>query len=302
MDDEKFRRARQEALLAELEGIRDVYRLDVKQFIGFVRERELLIVDGFRKYAKWLEEKHDGKRYSPATVNRKLTAARSRVRYAFRHSTFAADLRRKYQLEEILKSVKLRKIDPIVVPPDKVLDIEEARKLVGEARDRTIRQMMTFLVRTGVRVSEMLGVRLADIGIVKDGLVPVRVTGKGGKQRTIQVRKDFLDRVRKHFHGATWLFEHQGRQYSRVSVTNRIKHEALRILGREVSAQNLRHTWAAIQIKRGRNLRSVAALLGHSDPGLTARMYPEPTLKPAESFLDLEKTDRADRSASETTK
>ena len=80
---------KQEALLAELEGIRDVYRLDVKQFVGFVRERKLQIVEGFKQYALWLDEEHDGKRYSPATVNRKIAAARSRVRYAFKHSAFA---------------------------------------------------------------------------------------------------------------------------------------------------------------------------------------------------------------------
>ncbi len=295
MADDTVRKTRQEALLAELEGIRDIYRLDVRQFIGFVRERKLLIVDGFRKYAKWLDQEHEGRRYSPATINRKLAAARSRVRYAFKHSAFAVDLRRRYQLEEILKSVKLKKIDRIVVPPEKVLEIEEARKLVAEAKDRTIRQMMTFLVRTGLRVSEMLKLTLADLGTAQDGLVSVRVTGKGGKQRTIHLRQDFVDRIRKHFRGATWLFEHHGRPYSRVSVTNRIKHESLRVLGREVSAQNLRHTWAATQIKRGRSLGAVAALLGHSDPGLTARMYPEPALKPEDAFLDLEKTDRARR-------
>lgn len=291
MEDEKARRTKQEALLAELEGIRDIYRLDVRQFIGFVRKRKLLIVDGFRKYAKWLEEEHDGRHYSSATINRKLTAARSRVRYAFKHSAFAADLRRKYLLEEVLKSVKLKKIDRIVVPPEKVLDIEEARKLIGEAKDRTIRQMMAFLVRTGVRVSEMLGLKIADLGSAKGGLVPTRVTGKGGKQRVILLKSDFVKRIRDHFHGTVWLFEHHGRPYSRVSVTNRIKHESLRVLGREVSAQNLRHTWAAIQIKRGRSLGSVAALLGHSDPGLTARMYSQPALKPEDAFLDLEKTD-----------
>ena len=92
MKDDAVQKSKWEALLTELEGIRDVYRLDVKQFIGFVREKKLLIVDGFRKYAAWLEEEHDGKRYSPATINRKLAAARSRVRYAFKRSAFAADL------------------------------------------------------------------------------------------------------------------------------------------------------------------------------------------------------------------
>jgi len=294
MGDKKEQGARMEALLEELEGIRDVYRLDVKQFIGFVRERKLPIVEGFKEYAAWIEEEHEGKRYSPATINRKLTAARSRVRYAFKHSAFAADLRRRYQLEEILKTAKLKKIGAAAVPSSKVLDIEEARKLVKQVKDTTVKLMVTFLVRTGVRVSEMLRLELTDLGAAKDGLVPVRVTGKGGKERTIHVKDDFVERLRGHFRGTTYLFEHNGKRYNRISVTNRIKHEALRTLGREVTAQQLRHTWAAIQIKRGRSVNAVAALLGHSNPAYTALMYPETGLKPEESFLELEKMDDAE--------
>ena len=278
----------QDALLAELEGIRDIYRLDVRQFIGFVRDRKLFFVEGFKQFAKWLDEEHDGKRYSPATVNRKIAAARSRVRYAFKQSAHAGSLRRKYHLEDILKAVKLKRIDAFPAPSVKVLDIEEARKLVGQTKDATIRLMVTFLVSTGVRVSEMLGLQPADLKEAKGGLIQVRVRGKAGKVRTIHVKRQFLDQIRKYFHGQTYLFEHQGRPYNRISVTNRIKHEALRILGREVTAQQLRHTWAAIQIKRGRDLNAVAAVLGHADPGLTARKRTGPELKPEEAFLELE--------------
>jgi integrase/recombinase XerD len=278
----------QEKLLAELEGIRDVYQLDVRQFVSFIRERKLMIVDGFRKYAAWLDEEHDGRRYSPATVNRKLAAARNRVRYAFKHSGHADSLRRKYQLADILKSVKSRKIEAARVPSAKKLDIAEARKLVGETSDRTIRLMVTFLVRTGVRVSEMLGVRVQDLTEEKGGMVQVRVPGKAGKQRIIHVKKDFVDQIREHFSGQSYLFEHHGRPYSRISVTNRIKHESLQILGREVSAKMLRHTWADIQIKRGMGVSAIAAVLGHSDPGLTARMYAESDAGPGDAFLDLE--------------
>jgi integrase/recombinase XerD len=278
-----------EALLAELEGIRDVYRQDVKQFIGFVRERKLQIVEGFKRYALWLDEEHDGKRYSPATINRKIAAARSRVRFAFKQSAFAGSLKRKHGLEDILKAVKLKKIDIMAISSEKALDIEEARKLVGHTRDATIRLMVTFLVSTGVRVSEMLGLQLSELADAKGELVQVRVKGKGARERTIYVKKAFLDRIRKYFHGTTWLFEHEGKRYSRISVTNRIKLEALKILGREVTAQQLRHTWAAIQIKRGRDLRAVAAVLGHSEPGLTERRNAGVGLKPEESFLELEK-------------
>jgi integrase len=288
MEKKGLPRKTQEALLSELEAIRDVYQLDVKQFIGFVRERKLFIVEGFKQYARWLDEEHEGKRYSPATVNRKIAAARSRVRYAFKHSAFAGSLRRKYQLEDILRAVKLRKIDTLAVPTEKVLDIEEARRLVKQAKDATIKLMIIFLVSTGVRVSEMLGLLLTDLKAAKGELVLVRIRGKAGKARTIHVKKDFMDRILTYFHGQTYLFEHQGRPYNRISVSNRIKHEALRILGREVTAQQLRHTWAAIQIRRGRDVSAVAAVLGHSDPGLTARMYSDASLKPGEAFLDLE--------------
>ncbi|HUZ18164.1 MAG TPA: tyrosine-type recombinase/integrase, partial [Spirochaetia bacterium] len=87
--------------------------------------------------------------------------------------------------------------------------------------------------------------------------------------------------------GRTFLFEHDGRPFSRISVTNRIKHESLRAIGREVTAHQLRHTWAMIQIQRGKDVSTLAGALGHSDPGLTARMYFEKTLEPSETFLDV---------------
>ncbi len=49
-----------------------------------------------------------------------------------------------------------------------------------------------------------------------------------------------------------------------------------------------RSTRLTFQIKRGKGVSAVAAVLGHSDPGLTARMYPEGALKPEETFLDLD--------------
>ncbi len=281
-----------DGLLAELEGIRDRYRHDVRQFIGFVRERKLSIVEGLAIYAQWLDEEHEGKRYSPATINRKISAAKSRVRYAFRYSAYAGKLRKKYQLEDVLKAVKLKKIDTIAVPPYKVLSAEQVKQLVGNTKDNTVRLMVAFIYGTGVRVSEMLGILLSDIRTGSGRFADVKIIGKAKKERIVHVKKEFVDRIKKHFQSRKYLFEHQGKRFNRVSVTNRIKHEALKTIGREVSAQQLRHTWATIQIQRGRDVKAVAAVLGHSDPGLTLRMYSETRLKPEEAFLDLEEQKR----------
>jgi integrase/recombinase XerC len=276
-----------EKLFAELEGIRDRYRHDVKQFIEFVKSRKFFIVDGLEQYVKWLDDGGNGRKYSPSTINRKIAAAKNRIRYAFRHSEYAADLKRKYQLEDVLKSVRLKKIDSFPVPQEKLLNVNEARLLVERTKDSTVRLMAMFLVGTGVRVSEMLGIRLSDIKNGRGAFAEVRVVGKGLRERKIHVKKELVERIKKHFHSTTFLFEHQGKSFNRISVTNRIKHEALRTIGREVTAQQLRHTWAAIQIQRGKDIQAVAAVLGHTDPGVTARMYARTTLEPEEAFLDL---------------
>jgi integrase/recombinase XerD len=281
-----------DGLLAELESIGDRYRLDVRQFIGFVRERKLSIVEGLALFAQWLDQEHEGKRYSPATINRKIAAAKSRVRYAFRYSAYAGKLRKKYQLEDVLKAVKLKKIDTIAVPASKVLSADQVKRLVENTKDNTVRLMVAFIYGTGVRVSEMLGILLTDIRTGSGRFADVRIVGKAKKERMIHVKKEFVDRVKKHFQSKKYLFEHQGKRFNRVSVTNRIKHEALKTIGREVSAQQLRHTWAKIQIQRGRDVKAVAAVLGHSDPGLTLRMYNQSSLKPEEAFLDLEEKRR----------
>jgi integrase/recombinase XerD len=284
-----------DGLLAELENIRDRYRLDVKQFIEFVKSGKFFIMDALEPYSKWLDDGGNGRKYSPATINRKIAAAKSRIRYAFRHSDCAADLRRKYQLEDVLKSVRLKRIDSLPMPPERLLSADEARLLVERTKDSTIRLMAMFLVGTGVRVSEMLGVALSDIKATKGAFAEVRVTGKGSKERTIHVKKELIEHLKKHFRGTTLLFEHQGRPFNRISVTNRIKHEALRTIGREVTAQQLRHTWAAIQIQRGKDIQAVAAVLGHASPGMTSRMYSSARLAPEETFLDLEQKKPARR-------
>ncbi|MGO9310409.1 MAG: tyrosine-type recombinase/integrase [Spirochaetia bacterium] len=290
----------QDQLLAELEGIHDRYRLDVKQFIKFVKDRRLFIVDGLDQYARWLDDGGNGKRYSPATINRKISAAKNRIRYAFRHSGYAADLRKRYQLEDVLKSVRLKEVDSLLVPPEKLLNVDEARLFVERTKDSTVRLMAAFLVGTGVRVSEMLGIRLSDIKDGKGAFAEVRVIGKGSKERVIHVKRDFMKRIKKRFQGAALLFEHQGRPFNRISVTNRIKHEALRTIGREVTAQQLRHTWATIQIQRGKDIQAVAAVLGHANPGLTARMYMRTKLTAEEAFLDLDEKTPAKPRAGKT--
>ena len=52
--------------------------------------------------------------------------------------------------------------------------------------------------------------------------------------RNIFVKKDLIEKVKLNFNGSTYLFEHSGKQYSRISIKNRIKVEGKIILNKTV--------------------------------------------------------------------
>lgn len=287
-------KADRNALLRELEEVRDAYRADAKQFVDFVRDRGFSLPEALRAYAEWLGAEHGGKRYSPATVNRKISAAKHRIRYAFKHGSFADSLRSAYQLEEILGEVKLQRVDPAPAAGKRCVDLDEVKLLAKETRDKTIGLMVRFLAGTGVRISEMLSVRISDLRPESGNLIPIRVLGKYGRERYVHANADLVKHIFMHFKGNEYLFEHGRRKFSRVSVTNRIKHESLRILGLEVSAQQLRYAWAREQIRRGKSVRAVAAVLGCADPGHAAKLLTDDRLAPQDEFLDVGVSSPAD--------
>jgi len=143
---------------------------------------------------------------------------------------------------------------------------------VAGCENTTIALMVEFLAYTGVRVSEMLNILLSDIKARRDR-VDVRVIGKGGKERIVWVDKPLLERIRNHFSESKWLFEHTGKQYSRVAVTNRIKYWGVKVLGREITAHTLRHSFATHKLRQTRNLKGVSKYLGYATTSVTADLY-----------------------------
>jgi len=139
------------------------------------------------------------------------------------------------------------------VGAEKVLGSNEERKLLRalHAKDR---ELVRFLLATGARISEALGIHEQDITPMA-GHYAIRLLGKGNKIRTV-----YYDRV-VSFHG------------SRTAITNRIRRASRRVLGRSLSAHCMRHTFATRQIAAGRSLTAVSRYLGHSSVAITGDLY-----------------------------
>jgi integrase/recombinase XerD len=131
---------------------------------------------------------------------------------------------------------------------------------------------------TGVRVSELVGMAVADL-LFDEALV--RVLGKGGKERLVPIGRRALGatavyarEVRPHLdrgetHGRL-LLNARGRPLSRVGAWGIIKRCAARAgIEKRVTPHTLRHTFATHLLEGGADLRAVQEMLGHVDLATT---------------------------------
>jgi integrase/recombinase XerD len=254
----------------DLLKIRDSYAEDTRYLIAFLDEHGLeLDPEGLRRYVEHLKSAG----YKAATVNKRLAAAKNRLRLLFRDSDQAMDALSRFQMESTLKEVRGIKKNTRAVDSDRTLTIKEIRHLIrdGEIPLR-IRLFIEFLVATGTRVSEMSGIWLSDVKVEPE-YVSVRIVGKGSKERSLKLRHELMSRIRSGFRVSTWLFETEdGGRYDRKYISYCICAAGARI-GRRISAHTLRHTFATIQITKNRKVKAVSTYLGHSTTSITQDMY-----------------------------
>jgi len=268
-----------EKLYQKMLSVNDSYCEDAKKFVEFLKTHGYGIsFEGLKAYADYLDSDINGKRLSASTYNKRINGAKKRLRYLFTYSPQSFDVLKRYQFEEALKEVKLKKTNSAAVHEEEILTEEEVEQLLEESSDSTITLMIEFLYRTGLRITEMLNILLSDTKADGEKYI-ITIRGKGGKERKVYAGKDLIERVRDYFKGGRYLFEHGGRRYSRISVTNRIKKQSMAVLGKGISAHTLRHSFATHMLEKTNNLKGVSKYLGHSSTSTTADLYVHSELK-----------------------
>jgi integrase/recombinase XerD len=132
--------------------------------------------------------------------------------------------------------------------------------------------MLELLYATGLRVSELVSLKLSDINI-EDGFLFCR--GKGGKERIVPFGESaknaitrYLTEARSEFllRDSDFLFlTYRGQPFTRQGFWRILKKYALDAkLDDKISPHVLRHSFATHLLERGADLRSVQLMLGHS--------------------------------------
>ena len=138
-------------------------------------------------------------------------------------------------------------------------------------RDRAILEVM---YASGLRVSEMVNLKQADVDLLA-GLLTCH--GKGSKERRVPLGKSAIHWLQQYFsvkasYGKSsypQIFLHKGKPLTRQLAWSIIKQHADRAGIEKVSPHTLRHSFATHLLQHGADSRSVQALLGHSDISTT---------------------------------
>lgn len=157
------------------------------------------------------------------------------------------------------------------------LTVKEVEQLLEQpdenyARGCRDRAMLELLYATGLRVSELVALKIKDINLESGFLICL---GKGGKERIVPLGNSASQAVRKYLSDARfklWKKESdslfltsRGKAFTRQGFWKMLKQYGQQAgLDQKVSPHILRHTFATHLLERGADLRSVQLMLGHS--------------------------------------
>ena len=138
---------------------------------------------------------------------------------------------------------------------------------------RRDRAMIEMLYATGMRISELINLKITDVDCNR---LVAKVMGKGSKERLIpygEIAADHLNMYlqdRKDINSNEIFLSNRGKKITRGAFWNRIKlYLRKENLKESISPHTLRHAFATHLLNRGADLRSVQILLGHSDLSTT---------------------------------
>ncbi|MDH4084371.1 MAG: site-specific tyrosine recombinase XerD [Nitrospira sp.] len=245
--------------------------------------------DLFRVQRYWLRHRLNMSDFVPPQIIRSFLASlKQEALAASSVARLLSAMRGWYRFlvrEQILKANPLRDVATVrrSVRLPKTLTLQEVTALLeapirDRAEDRRDRVMLELLYASGLRVSELVGLTLAQIDL---DLGCLRVMGKGGKERVApmgQTARDllveYLEQVRpillKRRSSRNVFVSRRGHELTRQGCWKLLALRARRVgIFKPISPHMLRHSFATHLLEGGADLRVVQAMLGHADIATT---------------------------------
>ena len=242
------------------------YKRDIKQYENYLEQKQKkyneVTVKEMKEYIEHLQE--IGKK--PSTISRNIASIRSFYQYEVKNKKIKEDP------TEGIQSPKVEKRVPSILTSNEVsllLEQPQGTDLKG-IRDKA---MLEFAYATGMRVTEIISLNVEDVNL-DDGYV---VCKNGSKQRTIPLGNISLKALKEYVTSARnvlikkddtkALFVNiNGSRLTRQGFWKIIKYYKEQAhISKDITPHVLRHSFATHLLQNGADLKSIQAMLGHSD-------------------------------------
>lgn len=243
------------------------YQRDLNQMMAYMNEMGITEVSKVTKtalnsYVLFLEK--EGK--ATTTISRMLASMKAFFHYEFREGYIRRDP------AELLKAPKIEKKAP------SILSVEEVSNLLSQpdgtsAKEIRDKAMLELLYATGIRVSELIGLQMADvnmsIGFItcrdehKERTIPF---GRNAKKALQVYLEQARENLKKGMETENLFVNCNGSAMSRQGFWKIIKYYGAKAgIQTDITPHTLRHSFAAHLIGGGADLHAVQTMMGHSD-------------------------------------
>jgi len=246
------------------------YLYDIYKYLFFIEKNKIkdytkIKHQNINEYLKYLDDNE----YSIYSVVRKISSIKK-----FHHY-----ISKKYDIEDVSLKVD---IPHFYKKLPNVLTIEEVDKLLNipleDEFDYRNKAMLELMYGTGLRVSELVNLKLTDVDLDKGY---VRCFGKGSKERIVPIGEyalkylsiyilEYRDSMKKGYICDNIFLNNHGKTISRHGFLYLLKIIAKKQgIDKEITPHMLRHSFATHLLNNGADLRSIQVMLGHSNLSTT---------------------------------
>lgn len=244
-----------------------------------------------RKFSLWLEKTRDAsilqttqadiqdflahlvitQKSKPSSTSRAISSLKRLFQFLLRQGRISADPTLQIDTPKLPRNLPKSLTEQDV---ELLLNAPDTQTPLG-LRDRT---MLEVLYATGLRVSELVSLRITQLSM---DMGVVRVMGKGSKERLVPLGEESLDWLRRYLADGRGVLlagkisdalfvTVRGESMTRQMFWYLIKKQALHCeLNKPISPHTLRHAFATHLLNHGADLRVVQMLLGHADISTT---------------------------------
>ncbi len=245
------------------------YIEDVYKYLEYMEDKKVktfkITYEDINEYLKYLKKNN----YEVTSIMRKIASIKSFHRY----------LEKTYDLEDV--SIKIDNPKYYRKLPN-ILTIEEVDNLLDIKLDTPFdyrnKAMLELMYASGLRVSELVNLKLSDIDLNNNY---VRCFGKGSKERIVpigEVASNYLklyiekyrDNMKKGYYTENIFLNNHGKNMTRQGfflVIKKIAEE--KKISKNITPHMLRHSFATHLLNNGADLRTIQVMLGHSNISTT---------------------------------